>query len=84
MDMKVLGTFLVEWDEGRVACDTLLSSKESSQMYAERLTELASALGFDGWLVSLIFSSLSLFLCVCARVSAESLLSDKFFLYWSS
>ncbi|XP_074568960.1 cytosolic endo-beta-N-acetylglucosaminidase 1-like [Curcuma longa] len=51
--VKVLGTFLVEWDEGRVTCDTLLSSKESSQMYAERLTELASALGFDGWLVNI-------------------------------
>ncbi|XP_042465081.1 cytosolic endo-beta-N-acetylglucosaminidase 1-like [Zingiber officinale] len=51
--VKVLGTFLVEWDEGRVICDTLLSSKESSQMYAERLTELASALGFDGWLVNI-------------------------------
>ncbi|KAG6482241.1 hypothetical protein ZIOFF_058872 [Zingiber officinale] len=53
--VQVLGTVLVEWDEGRVICDTLLSLKESSQMYAERLTELASALGFDGSLVRVEF-----------------------------
>ncbi|URE11860.1 Glycosyl hydrolase family 85 [Musa troglodytarum] len=51
--VKVLGTFLTEWDEGRDICDTLLLSKESSQMYAERLTELATTLGFDGWLVNI-------------------------------
>ncbi|KAK1320207.1 hypothetical protein QJS10_CPA03g01081 [Acorus calamus] len=48
--VKVLGTFLVEWDEGIVIADKLLSTKESARLYAERLTELADALGFDGWL----------------------------------
>ncbi|WOL14807.1 cytosolic endo-beta-N-acetylglucosaminidase 1-like [Canna indica] len=51
--VKVLGTFLTEWDEGRAICDTLLMTKESSHMYAERLTELATSLGFDGWLVNI-------------------------------
>ncbi|XP_059669303.1 cytosolic endo-beta-N-acetylglucosaminidase 1-like [Cornus florida] len=51
--VKVLGTFIVEWDEGRVIADKLLSTKESAQMYAERLTELAVALGFDGWLLNM-------------------------------
>jgi mannosyl-glycoprotein endo-beta-N-acetylglucosaminidase len=51
MQSKVLGTFITEWDEGRVISDKLLSTKESAHMYAERLTELAVALGFDGWLV---------------------------------
>ncbi|GAB4827640.1 hypothetical protein Ancab_034525 [Ancistrocladus abbreviatus] len=50
--VKVLGTFITEWDEGRLACNTLLSTKESVQMYAERLAELAVALGFDGWLLN--------------------------------
>lgn len=50
--IKVLGTFIMEWDEGRIMANKLLSTKESAQMYAERLTELAVALGFDGWLVS--------------------------------
>ncbi|XP_075671601.1 cytosolic endo-beta-N-acetylglucosaminidase 1 isoform X2 [Castanea sativa] len=48
--VKVLGTFITEWDEGRVACNELLSTKESAHMYAECLAELAVALGFDGWL----------------------------------
>lgn len=52
MAIKVLGTFIMEWDEGKIMANKLLLSKESAQMYAERLTELATALGFDGWLVS--------------------------------
>lgn len=48
---KVLGTFITEWDEGRLICNKLLATKESAQMYAERLAELAIDLGFDGWLV---------------------------------
>ncbi|XP_052729660.1 cytosolic endo-beta-N-acetylglucosaminidase 1 isoform X2 [Vigna angularis] len=48
--VKVLGTFITEWDEGRTACNTLLSTKETAHMYAERLAELAADLGFDGWL----------------------------------
>ncbi|KAK1270628.1 hypothetical protein QJS04_geneDACA005982 [Acorus gramineus] len=51
--VKVLGTFLVEWDEGIVIADKLLSTKESAILYAERLTELADALGFDGWLINM-------------------------------
>uniref|UniRef100_A0A5B6YH99 mannosyl-glycoprotein endo-beta-N-acetylglucosaminidase n=1 Tax=Davidia involucrata TaxID=16924 RepID=A0A5B6YH99_DAVIN len=51
--VKVLGTFITEWDEGIVIAKTLLSTKESAQMYAERLTELAVALGFDGWLINM-------------------------------
>ncbi|KAF7816514.1 cytosolic endo-beta-N-acetylglucosaminidase 1 [Senna tora] len=51
--VKVLGTFITEWDEGRAVCNTMLSTKESSQMYAERLAELAAALGFDGWLLNM-------------------------------
>lgn len=48
----MLGTFITEWDEGKATCDALLSTKESAQMYAERLAELSVHLGFDGWLVS--------------------------------
>ncbi|KAK4433359.1 Cytosolic endo-beta-N-acetylglucosaminidase 1 [Sesamum alatum] len=51
--VKVLGTFIMEWDEGRKRADKLLSTKDSAQMYAERLTELAVALGFDGWLINM-------------------------------
>ena len=58
MWMQVLGTFLTEWDEGRIISNKMLSSKEYSRMCAERLTELAIALGFDGWLVSFSLSLL--------------------------
>ncbi|GLT92925.1 hypothetical protein SLE2022_107350 [Rubroshorea leprosula] len=51
--VKVLGTFITEWDEGRVICKQLLSTKESARKYAERLAELAVALGFDGWLMNI-------------------------------
>ncbi|KAM7270374.1 hypothetical protein ACFE04_029588 [Oxalis oulophora] len=51
--VKVLGTFIAEWDEGRKSCDELLKTKESAHMYAERLAELAVALGFDGWLLNM-------------------------------
>ncbi|XP_031497779.1 cytosolic endo-beta-N-acetylglucosaminidase 1-like [Nymphaea colorata] len=51
--VKALGTFITEWDEGRVVCNTLLATKESARMYAARLAELAQRLGFDGWLVNI-------------------------------
>ncbi|KAK1322047.1 hypothetical protein QJS10_CPA03g01106 [Acorus calamus] len=51
--VKVLGTFIVEWDEGKLIAEKLLSTKESAKLYAERLAELADALGFDGWLLNM-------------------------------
>ncbi|KAF3632042.1 Cytosolic endo-beta-N-acetylglucosaminidase 2 [Capsicum annuum] len=51
--VKVLGTFIMEWDEGKLLANKLLSSQKSAQMYAEQLSELAAALGFDGWLVNM-------------------------------
>ncbi|XP_057989747.1 cytosolic endo-beta-N-acetylglucosaminidase 1-like isoform X2 [Hevea brasiliensis] len=50
--VKVLGTFLTEWDEGGLICNKLLETEESARMYAKRLVELAVALGFDGWLTN--------------------------------
>nr|GME12668.1 cytosolic endo-beta-N-acetylglucosaminidase 1-like isoform X1 [Ipomoea batatas] len=51
--VKVLGTFIMEWDEGVILAGKLLSTKDSAFMYAERLTELAVALSFDGWLINM-------------------------------
>ncbi|KAK6145566.1 hypothetical protein DH2020_022386 [Rehmannia glutinosa] len=51
--VKVLGTFIMEGDEGTLNINKVLSTKTSAQMYADRLTELAVALGFDGWLINL-------------------------------
>ena len=43
--------FITKGDEGKVVCDEMLSTKESAQMYAKHLVELAVNLGFDGRLV---------------------------------
>ncbi|XP_065870456.1 cytosolic endo-beta-N-acetylglucosaminidase 1-like isoform X2 [Euphorbia lathyris] len=51
--VKVLGTFLAEWEEGRQTCNKLLETEESARKYAERLAELSVALGFDGWLINM-------------------------------
>ncbi|PIN14587.1 Mannosyl-glycoprotein endo-beta-N-acetylglucosaminidase [Handroanthus impetiginosus] len=51
--VKVLGTFIMEGGEGKKRAGKLLSSRDSAQMYAERLSELAVALGFDGWLINM-------------------------------
>ncbi|EPS65240.1 hypothetical protein M569_09537, partial [Genlisea aurea] len=51
--VKVLGTFIVEWDEGKAVASELLSTNESVRMYADRLTELAVSLCFDGWLINM-------------------------------
>ncbi|XP_078446814.1 cytosolic endo-beta-N-acetylglucosaminidase 1-like isoform X2 [Wolffia australiana] len=51
--VKVLGTFILEWDEGRDICQSLLQSTISAQMYAERLVEIAASLGFEGWLINM-------------------------------
>ncbi|KAI6670183.1 hypothetical protein NL676_005068 [Syzygium grande] len=51
--VRVLGTFIAEWEEGRLTCNKLLSTKDSARIYAERLAELAAAMGFDGWLINM-------------------------------
>ncbi|KAL6630980.1 hypothetical protein ACP70R_028320 [Stipagrostis hirtigluma subsp. patula] len=51
--VKVLGTFIAEWDKGAEVCKEMLATEASAQMYAERLTELAAILGFDGWLINI-------------------------------
>nr|GEU75663.1 cytosolic endo-beta-N-acetylglucosaminidase 1 [Tanacetum cinerariifolium] len=51
--VKVLGTFIVEWDEGKLIAEQFLETTAVAEMYAERLSELAVALGFDGWLINM-------------------------------
>lgn len=69
---QVLGTFITKWDEGKAVCDTMLSTKETAHMYAERLAELAADLGFDGWLVNNFFISvclLALYSCLLLHLN---------------
>ncbi|XP_052311114.1 uncharacterized protein LOC18101421 isoform X2 [Populus trichocarpa] len=48
--LRVFGTFITEWDEGKLVRNKLLATMKSARMNAERLAELAVDLGFDGWL----------------------------------
>ena len=48
---QVLGTFITEWDEGRVMCGEILHSMESVQLYAQQLARICEFYQFDGWLV---------------------------------
>ncbi|KAL9402319.1 hypothetical protein Peur_006168 [Populus x canadensis] len=49
----VFGTFITEWDEGKLVRNKLLATMKSARMNAERLAELAVDLGFDGWLINM-------------------------------
>ena len=72
----MLGTFITEWDEGKAVCDTMLSTKETAHMYAERLAELAADLGFDGWLVNNSISVHLLVLYSCLLVHFNFILCN--------
>uniref|UniRef100_A0A0D9WFE0 mannosyl-glycoprotein endo-beta-N-acetylglucosaminidase n=1 Tax=Leersia perrieri TaxID=77586 RepID=A0A0D9WFE0_9ORYZ len=50
--VKVLGTFITEWEKGAEICEEMFATEDSARMYAERLAELAAYLGFDGWLIN--------------------------------
>ncbi|XP_026378303.1 cytosolic endo-beta-N-acetylglucosaminidase 1-like [Papaver somniferum] len=51
--VHALGTFIVEWDERKLIYNDIFATKQSAQRYAERLSELAVALGFDGWMINI-------------------------------
>ena len=51
--VKVLGTFIAEWDEGKKICSQLLDTKESCQRFAKKLVDIACYYNFDGWLVNI-------------------------------
>ena len=82
----MLGTFITEWDEGRLICNKLLATKESAQMCAERLAELAIDLGFDGWLVysSLNFPKLNLNLSWTRLKNLHHVITCIFFYVYES
>lgn len=51
--VKVLGTFITEWDEGYIETIKLLEGKNGDKYYyARKLIEIAEKLKFDGWLIN--------------------------------
>ena len=51
--VKVLGTFITEWDEGEKICSQILETRGSYERFAKKLAEIACYYNFDGWLVNI-------------------------------
>lgn len=51
--VKVLGTFITEWDAGAEICNEILADKSSVQNVVLQLTRIAKYHGFEGWLLNI-------------------------------
>lgn len=47
------GTFITEWDDGALACETFLKDEESYRAVADQLVQICYCYGFDGWLINI-------------------------------
>lgn len=51
--VKVLGTVITEWDDGKRRCEAVLESEETYKRFVDKLVQIAHYYGFDGWLVNI-------------------------------
>ncbi|CAF0864445.1 unnamed protein product [Didymodactylos carnosus] len=51
--VKVLGTFITEWDQGMLICQELLASDEIINQITTQLAEIMFFYNFDGWLLNI-------------------------------
>ncbi|XP_040927674.1 cytosolic endo-beta-N-acetylglucosaminidase isoform X2 [Betta splendens] len=51
--VSVIGTFITEWTEGAVACESFLKDEESYREAADKLVQISCCYGFDGWLINI-------------------------------
>ncbi|KAG7173940.1 Cytosolic endo-beta-N-acetylglucosaminidase 2-like, partial [Homarus americanus] len=51
--VKVLGTFITEWDTGSAICKKMLASKDSVANCVSQLVKIASYHSFEGWLINI-------------------------------
>lgn len=49
----IAGTFITEWDEGKVRCHKVIESEESLKKAADKLVEITKYYQFDGWLINI-------------------------------
>lgn len=48
------GTFITEWKNGALLCESFLSGHEGSyQAVADKLVQIAQFFRFDGWLINI-------------------------------
>lgn len=50
--LKVLGTFIVEYDEGKTKAEQFLKDDETASLLVQKLVDLAAYFRFDGWLLN--------------------------------
>eukprot|EP00892_Ulva_mutabilis_P012125 jgi/Ulvmu1/9285/UM050_0034.1 len=50
---KMLGTFIMEWEEGAKVCKELFQSRQSAIHAAKQLAKIAEWYGFEGWLINI-------------------------------
>ncbi|XP_074602129.1 cytosolic endo-beta-N-acetylglucosaminidase [Brevipalpus obovatus] len=51
--VPILGTFIVEGDDGKAICETIFSSEKIVNILVEQLTSIATTHGFDGWFINI-------------------------------
>nr|XP_022316431.1 cytosolic endo-beta-N-acetylglucosaminidase-like isoform X2 [Crassostrea virginica] len=51
--VKVFGTFITEWDDGKVRCHKVIETEESFKRAANKLVEITKYYQFDGWLINI-------------------------------
>ncbi|CAM9718483.1 unnamed protein product, partial [Heterosigma akashiwo] len=51
--VKVLGTFITEWDEGAETCKAIFASEVTAEKTAWQMANIAQDFGFDGWLINI-------------------------------
>ena len=51
--VKVLGTIITEWDEGKRICSEILRDSNTIKAFVDKCVEISSTLGFEGWLVNI-------------------------------
>lgn len=51
--ISISGTFITEWDDGKVRCHKVIESEESFKRAANKLVEITKYYQFDGWLINI-------------------------------
>uniref|UniRef100_A0A8C5GPA7 Cytosolic endo-beta-N-acetylglucosaminidase n=1 Tax=Gouania willdenowi TaxID=441366 RepID=A0A8C5GPA7_GOUWI len=51
--VPVLGTFITEWTDGAVTCESFLKDEDSYRGVADKLVQISHCYRFDGWLINI-------------------------------
>jgi hypothetical protein len=51
--VKVLGTIITEFEQGKKICTDILGDSDSVTAFVDKCVDIAAHLGFDGWLINI-------------------------------